>query len=109
MNQRVMSKERTRAALVAAARKLFGKHGYARTGIRDIAKLAGYSTGAVFAMWSGKDDLWREVMGMATPDEFFDGVMKAGSVEAALDPTLLKAGRDLDLSTFLPLLHRDPA
>lgn len=76
MNQRVLSKERTRTALITAAHKLFSRDGFTKTGIRKIAKAAGYSTGAVFSLWSCKEDIWRDVMQMPTPDEIVAAMLK---------------------------------
>nr|WP_313429391.1 helix-turn-helix domain-containing protein [Brevundimonas diminuta] len=42
-----------------------GRHGLVT--IRDIAAAAGMSTGAIFANWSGKEELWREAMGYEPP------------------------------------------
>lgn len=48
----------TRAAIVTAATSLFDLYGYTATDMRTVAKLAGYSTGAVFRHFSGKDELF---------------------------------------------------
>lgn len=62
------AKAATRAALVEAARRCWAKPGsYETQGIRDIAAKAGYSTGAVFANFDSKADLWREAMGYEPP------------------------------------------
>lgn len=53
----------TRADLLFQARKLFVAHGYETVTTRQIAQAAGKSTGAVFAHWSGKDELFAEAMG----------------------------------------------
>jgi AcrR family transcriptional regulator len=60
--RRAVAKQQTRAKVLAAARRLFSEHGYEGATIRDIATAAGMSTGAVFANFSDKADLFREIM-----------------------------------------------
>ena len=48
--------------VLAAARRLFSEQGYEGATIRDIAAEAGMSTGAVFANFTDKSDLFREIM-----------------------------------------------
>jgi AcrR family transcriptional regulator len=68
MNKRQHSKIATRAKVVEAARTLWAEPGtYEFWGIRDIAGSVGLSTGAVFANFASKADLWREAMGYEPP------------------------------------------
>jgi len=60
-NQRAVAKQRTREKVIAAAKALFAERGYDRATIRDIAKAAGMSTGAVFASFTDKSDLFVEI------------------------------------------------
>jgi len=60
--RRALAKQQTRAKVLAAARKLFSEHGYQGATIRDIAAAAGMSTGAVFANFSDKTDLFRDIV-----------------------------------------------
>ena len=60
--RRALAKQQTRNKVLAAARQLFSEHGYEGATIRDIATAAGMSTGAVFANFSDKSDLFREIM-----------------------------------------------
>jgi AcrR family transcriptional regulator len=60
--RRALAKQQTRAKVLAAARKLFSEEGYEGATIRDIAAAAGMSTGAVFANFTDKSDLFREIM-----------------------------------------------
>jgi len=48
--------------MAGAARHLFSEQGYEGATIRDIASAAGMSTGAVFANFADKSDLFREIM-----------------------------------------------
>jgi AcrR family transcriptional regulator len=60
--RRALAKQQTRNKVIAAARQLFSENGYEGATIRDIAAAAGMSTGAVFANFSDKSDLFREIM-----------------------------------------------
>jgi AcrR family transcriptional regulator len=60
-NQRALAKQRTREKIIAAARALFAERGYEGATIRDIAKAAGMSTGAVFASFTDKSDLFIDI------------------------------------------------
>lgn len=60
--RRAMAKQATRGKVLSAARTLFSEQGYEGATIRDIAAAAGMSTGAVFANFSDKSDLFREIM-----------------------------------------------
>ena len=60
--RRAQAKQQTRTKVLAAARHLFSEVGYEGATIRDIAATAGMSTGAVFANFTDKSDLFREIM-----------------------------------------------
>jgi AcrR family transcriptional regulator len=59
---RAQSKLKTRRRVLDAARQLFMERGYEAATIRDIASHAGLSTGAVFASFVDKTDLFNVVM-----------------------------------------------
>lgn len=88
--RRALAKQQTRAKVLAAARELFGAQGYEGATIRDIAAAAGMSTGAVFANFADKSELFREIM---TSD--LKAVLAAMTEAAArgrtVDDALLKA------------------
>lgn len=56
-------KAQTRAMVLKVAQELFITNGYEATGIRDIARECGMSTGAVNQQCSGKEELYLTVMG----------------------------------------------
>lgn len=62
LSNRAQAKLRTRKALVSAAKALFTAHGYAEATVRGIARATGMSTGAVFANFEDKADLFAEVL-----------------------------------------------
>lgn len=67
-NKRVLAKDRTREKLLEAARVLFETEGYQATTIRDVARAAGMSTGAVFVTWKDKAALYRDIFHAAPVD-----------------------------------------
>lgn len=69
LNKRQASKAATRAHILATATDLFGRMTYRTVTIRRIAKATGFSTGAVFANFKDKDDLWRAAMGSEPPKD----------------------------------------
>jgi AcrR family transcriptional regulator len=87
--RRTLAKQQTRAKVLAAARRLFSEEGYEGATIRDIAAAAGMSTGAVFANFSDKSDLFREIM-MADMAALADAMREAAEKGKGVDDTLLK-------------------
>ena len=55
-------KAKTRAAIVAAASKLFHERGYEETSIQHIAELADTGVGTLYGYFGSKDDILREVL-----------------------------------------------
>ncbi|WP_372782423.1 TetR/AcrR family transcriptional regulator [Phenylobacterium sp.] len=85
--RRALAKQQTRAKVLAAARRLFSEQGYEGATIRDIAAAAGMSTGAVFANFTDKSDLFREIMVadmIALSDAMRDAAVHANGVDDAL-------------------------
>jgi AcrR family transcriptional regulator len=60
-DKRVAHGEMTRAALVDAARGLFGEQGFADTSTDEVVARAGVTKGALYHHFRGKDDLFRAV------------------------------------------------
>jgi AcrR family transcriptional regulator len=87
--RRTLAKQQTRAKVLAAARRLFSEEGYEGATIRDIAAAAGMSTGAVFANFSDKSDLFREIM-MTDMTALADSMREAGERGKGVDDALLK-------------------
>jgi AcrR family transcriptional regulator len=67
----------TRAALVAAGRRLFGERGFADTSVEDLAKEARVTTGALYHHFATKAQLFEAVFQQAHAE------MSAGSAELA--------------------------
>ena len=54
--------ERTRSELVAAARRVFLRRGFHGASLDEISAEAGYTTGAVYSRFGGKDELFLAVL-----------------------------------------------
>lgn len=59
--KRTRDSERTRAAIMDAARELFVAHGYARTSVRAVAREAGVTHGTLYLYFRDKDDLLQQL------------------------------------------------
>lgn len=87
--------EATRAALVAAGRRLFGERGYAGVGTEEVVAAAGVTRGALYHHFRDKRDLFRAVF-VASEHDLLQGVAQAvlpvegayARLAAALDATL---------------------
>ena len=60
-DKRIAQGDATRAALVQAARDLFGEHGFAETSTDEVVARAGVTKGALYHHFRGKEDLFRAV------------------------------------------------
>ncbi|MFT4934286.1 MAG: AcrR family transcriptional regulator [Pseudoalteromonas distincta] len=88
--RRALAKQQTRAKVLAAARELFGAQGYEGATIRDIAAAAGMSTGAVFANFADKSELFREIM-TSDLESVLTAMTEAAARGRTVDEALLKA------------------
>jgi AcrR family transcriptional regulator len=87
--RRALAKQQTRAKVLSAARRLFSESGYEGATIRDIAAEAGMSTGAVFANFTDKSDLFREIM-VADMEALIEAMRDGASRGRGVDDTMLK-------------------
>lgn len=80
---RAEQKRQTAAKIAGAALARFLRLGWVGTTIREVAKDAGVSTGAVVFAFGSKEGLWRYTMHCAAPDpRTFALKVAAGKVEA---------------------------
>ena len=86
-NQRAIAKQRTREKILAAAAELFATRGYEGATIRDIARRAGMSTGAVFASFTDKSDLFGEIV--AAEQQALEATMLAAAETRDDQPMVL--------------------
>lgn len=87
--RRALAKQQTRTKVLAAARRLFSEQGYEGATIRDIAAEAGMSTGAVFANFTDKSDLFREIM-IADMEALSEAMREAADRCRSVDDAILK-------------------
>ncbi|MDB5432084.1 MAG: transcriptional regulator, TetR family [Caulobacter sp.] len=85
--RRALAKQKTREKVLAAARQLFVEHGYEAATIRDIAKAAGMSTGAVFASFSDKAELFDEIL-IEDFNAVYEPMTQAVAVAANVDDAI---------------------
>ena len=114
-----IAKSRRKQAVVAvkrelirsAAKQLFAEQGLDGTSVREIAKQAGYTTGAIYFHYANKEELYADIL-----RESLDNLLGcvASSVDGATEPVVALATafralvgfysenpRDLDLSLYL--------
>jgi AcrR family transcriptional regulator len=95
----------------SAAKKLFAESGLDGTSVREIARLAGYTTGAIYFHYANKEELYADILrdsldrlfgevnGSVQPNE--DPVANLSSAFRALVRFYDENPRDLDLSLYL--------
>ncbi|QNP66780.1 TetR family transcriptional regulator [Streptomyces genisteinicus] len=101
--------EGNRRAVLDAARRLFGAHGYRGVGVRAIAADAGVTPGLVMAYFGTKDGLFREAVGNGagvTEDVVAAAARGAGDVPAALADAYLERWDRLPADDPWPALIR---
>ena len=74
----------TRESLIATARELFLADGYAATSLGRVALEAGFSKGAVYSNFAGKEELCMAVLD-SLHEEQIEGVLVAFSKDTDLD------------------------
>src|SRR6478736_8960146 len=85
-------RERTRAALLEAARGLIREKGYERTTLEEVARRAGMTTGAIYGNFRDRDELfialgqtyWAPIRPKIQPGATFAEAMRA-MAEATLE------------------------
>jgi len=95
-----------REAILAAALELFGRYGYRRTSIDDIARQAGIAKGTVYLYVENKEALFRTLS-----QSLLDGVLANARAAAAGGGGVaarLAAILDAKFGFFHALLHRSP-
>lgn len=81
---RASRQAQTRETLIATARELFLNDGYAATSLDRVALKAGFSKGAVYSNFGGKEELCMAVLDMIH-EEQIEGVLSAFAKDTDLD------------------------
>jgi AcrR family transcriptional regulator len=99
---RAEQREKTRYCLVEAATKVFSRRGYDKASLDEVAEEAGFTKGAVYSNFKGKEDLF-----LATIDAHFekrlDSIKRVLAEEPDERGTAHAAGMD-----FMNQLNADP-
>ena len=99
---RAEQREKTRYCLVEAATKVFSRRGYDKASLDEVAEEAGFTKGAVYSNFKGKEDLF-----LATIDAHFERRLESIKRVLAEEPdeqgTAHAAGMD-----FMNQLNADP-
>lgn len=93
--------EQTRELLLDAASTVFARHGYHEASVEEIASEAGFSTGAVYSNFAGKEELFLALADREVEKQIAEIRAVAESVEAGGEAAA-EAGRQ-----FQELLKRD--
>jgi AcrR family transcriptional regulator len=97
-------RDRTRGALLEAARALVREKGYARTTLEEVAARAGMTTGAIYGNFRNRDELfialgiayWPPIKPRVAPGATFADAMRAMAaalIEALPDRSVVAVGR----------------
>jgi len=97
-------RDRTRAALLEAARTLIREKGYARTTLEEVAARAGMTTGAIYGNFRNREDLfvalgdayWPPIKPRVAPGATFAEAMRAmaaATIAALPERSLVAVGR----------------
>ena len=93
---RTQHAEATRRAVLAAARALFGRKGYAQTSVDDIAAAARVTKGAVYHHFAGKKALFRAVYAEVEAETQTRAVGAGDPEDPPIDQIVAKVNAYLD-------------
>jgi AcrR family transcriptional regulator len=100
-----LNSEETKKAVIAAARRLFAKRGYADTPLNEIVAAAGVTTGAVYHHFGDKKGLFRAIVETLEAETLQRVTQKASGAGDAW--AMLERGLDATLEACLePEIHR---
>jgi AcrR family transcriptional regulator len=99
---RAETKARTRALLLEAAAQVFARKGYAGASVEEIAESAGFSTGALYSNFAGKDELFIELLSSRNTSRLAEAAMIASDPADSLEESRKRLSR-----FFLEVTDRD--
>ncbi|QKW40026.1 TetR/AcrR family transcriptional regulator [Actinomadura sp. NAK00032] len=80
---RRVPRDEVRRRLLAEALRIFTERGYADARLEDIAHAAGFTKGAVYSNFGGKQELFGAVLGSGAEDEFAAVAAEIGGTDDA--------------------------
>jgi AcrR family transcriptional regulator len=83
---RKQSQQRTREELVASAARVFARRGYHKATVEEIAAEAGFTTGAVYSNFNGKEQLFLAIADREVRDRVVEIKAVADAAEGKGDP-----------------------
>ena len=95
-------KAETRAALLDAAGRVFARRGFHAAGVDEVAAEAGFSTGALYSNFEGKEDLFLALL-QREIERQADGVARAVGQRRTLDERARGGAED-----WIEFLDREP-
>jgi AcrR family transcriptional regulator len=98
---RKQSQERTRERIVEAAAKVFARRGYHRATVDEIASEAGFTIGALYSNFAGKEDLFLAIADRQVEE-------RVAEVGAMADAAEGDAPGDQAAERLREFLERDP-
>jgi len=103
---RAEAKERTRRRLLDSAARVFAEKGFGGATLEEIAESAGYSTGAMYANFATKEQLFMEVVAAHRAEA---AARRAGQVTRIFDEALASGTDPFDALTgmFVKAADRD--
>jgi AcrR family transcriptional regulator len=99
---REQSKANTRERLLAAARRVFARSGFHGASVEEIASEAGFSTGALYSNFDGKEDLFLVLMEREI-DEHAREIADAVSARASVSERATGGARQ-----WMTMIEREP-
>ena len=96
---RAEAKARTRRRLLDAAARTFARKGYAGASVEEIAEAAGYSIGALYSNFGGKEELFLELMagGASKDPAVFDRSQVYSTMRITIAPLVILAGLAIEI------------
>ncbi len=92
---RAEAKARTRRALLDAAARTFARKGFAGASVEEIAETAGYSIGAVYSNFGGKEEMFVELLSTRAGDMIGQAGRIMADADAGLEDPARAFGRML--------------
>ncbi len=99
---RKQRQRQTREDLVAAAARVFARRGYHKATVEEIAAEAGFSTGAVYSNFEGKEELFLAIADRQVQDRVAEITAVADAAEGEGDASAEAADR------FRAFIEADP-